>query len=295
MDLTEIGFPPEDAQFMESRKFQVQEIARWYHMPLNLLGENDKAATYASVEQFMLSFTTHTIRPWLVRWEQALNMQLLTENEREEYFVEHLVDGLLRGDTAARYGAYAIGRQNGWLSANDIRRLENMNPIDGGDIYLVPLNMTPAEEMTNDKTDDEPEGEPDDEPGGVVDTARGLGQDGQDRQDLDLYPLCMDAAMRIVRREVQDVRDAARRWLEKGHEEKFDKWLDAFYETDHPEFVMRALEPLMAGAGYTGEAQKKRMGSILRSMDRAVMDDLDEWMESYPPILANEIMEVLND
>lgn len=135
-----IGMKPEEAQFIETRKFQTQEIARLYRVPPHMIGDLDRA-TFSNIEHQALEFVTHTMRPWLVRWEQELNRKLF---RRPDTFAEFNVDGLLRGDIEARYRAYAVARQWGWLSANDIRDRENMNPIADGDVYLTPLNMIPA-------------------------------------------------------------------------------------------------------------------------------------------------------
>jgi len=142
MKLETFGVPPEEAQFLETRKFQVTDIARIYRVPPHMIGDHEKGATYASVEQQSIDYVTHTLRPWAVRIERAIRQQLLTPRERGRYFAEFLLDGLLRGDTKSRYDAYAVGRQWGWLSRNDVRRMENMDPIEGGDDYLVPSNMT---------------------------------------------------------------------------------------------------------------------------------------------------------
>lgn len=143
IEIQSVTMPLDDAQFIETRKFQAQEIARIYRVPPHMIADLDRA-TFSNIEHQSIEFVMHTLRPWLVRIEQACRRVLLTPPQRQRYFVEFLVNGLLRGDIASRYQAYAIARQNGWLSANDIRRLENMNPIDGGDTYLVPLNMVPA-------------------------------------------------------------------------------------------------------------------------------------------------------
>lgn len=145
MSYKQIGLPPEDSQFLQTRKFQIEEICRIFRVPPHLVGSLDRA-TFSNIEHQGIDFVVHTIRPWLVRWEQAILSQLLTPEERKRYFAEHNVDGLLRGDIKSRYEAYAIGRQNGWLSADDIRGLENQNPLpDGqGQKYLVPLNMVDA-------------------------------------------------------------------------------------------------------------------------------------------------------
>lgn len=136
--------PPEDSQFIETRKFQLNEIARIFRVPPHLIADLEKA-TFSNIEHQGIQFVVHTLRPWLVRIEQAIFMQLLTEAEQLEYLVEFNVDGLLRGDFKTRQEGYAIGRQNGWLSADDIRGLENMDPIGGeeGSCYLVNGNMIP--------------------------------------------------------------------------------------------------------------------------------------------------------
>lgn len=144
MTYNSIGIAPEEAQFLGTRLFGIQEIARWYRLSPTLLGDLSHG-TFANVEQESLNFVIFSITSWLRRWEAALNRSLLSSKEKGKLFMEFLVDGLLRGDTASRFNSYAIARQWGWLSINDIRRLENMNPIDeGGDVYLSPLNMSDA-------------------------------------------------------------------------------------------------------------------------------------------------------
>lgn len=138
-----IGIAPEDAQFLETRKYQVNEICRIFRVPPHLVGDLDRA-TFSNIEHQSIEFVQHTIRPWIVRWEQEISRSLLDESERLLYFAKFNVDGLMRGDYKSRMAGYAIGRQNGWLSINDIRRLEDMSlvPADkGGDEYLVNGNM----------------------------------------------------------------------------------------------------------------------------------------------------------
>lgn len=132
----------EDAQFLQTREFQIADIARWFRVPLHMIGETSKATSWGSgIEQLSIGFVVYTLLPWLRRLEQAIMRDLMLAPR--QYFAEFVVAGLLRGDTKTRHEAYAIGRQWGWLSVNDIRRLENMNPVEGGDAYLQPLNMAP--------------------------------------------------------------------------------------------------------------------------------------------------------
>jgi len=142
MTYTRISIPPNDAQFLESRKFQLEEIARIFRVPLHLLQNLDRA-TFNNIEHLGISFVIYTLLPWLRRIEQAININLFSEQERKEYFAEHVVDGLLRGDFKTRWEGYAIARQNGILNADEIRSLENMNPLEGeqGKTYTIQLNM----------------------------------------------------------------------------------------------------------------------------------------------------------
>lgn len=144
MKYQQIGIPPEDAQFLETRKFQTNEIARIFRVPPHLIGDLEKA-TFSNIEQQSLEFVKFTLNPWIVRWEQALCKALLSPSEVGKYFIKFNVDGLMRGDYQSRMQGYSIGRQNGWFSANDIREMEDMNPIpdeEGGNLYLINGNMT---------------------------------------------------------------------------------------------------------------------------------------------------------
>ena len=148
MKFQSIGIPPEQAQFLQTRKFQLNEIARIFRIPPHMIGDLDKSS-FSNIEQQSLEFVMYTLDPWVVRWEQAIKRALFSESEKKEYFVKFNVDGLLRGDYQGRMNGYAVGRQNGWLSANDIRELENLNRIPeelGGDLYLVNGNMTKLSE-----------------------------------------------------------------------------------------------------------------------------------------------------
>jgi len=143
MKFERISMPNNEAQFLESRKFQVSEICRVYRVPPHLIADLEHA-TFANIEHQSISFGMHTIRPWLVRIEQSMNRALLTDKEKRQVFVRFNMDGLLRGDYKSRMEGYAIGIQNGFLSPNDARSLENMNPIpdeDGGNAFLCNGNM----------------------------------------------------------------------------------------------------------------------------------------------------------
>lgn len=144
MKYTPISISPEQAQFLETRKFQINEIARIFRVPPHMVGDLEKSS-FSNIEQQSLEFVKYTLEPWLVRWEQSMIRSLLSQENKAVYFIKFNVDGLLRGDYQSRMTGYATARQNGWMSANDIRELENLDriPVDeGGDFYLINGNMT---------------------------------------------------------------------------------------------------------------------------------------------------------
>lgn len=144
MKYTPISISPEQSQFLETRKFQIDEIARIFRIPPHMIGDLEKSS-FSNIEQQSLEFVKYTLDPWVCRWEQAMNRRLLRPEEKNKYFFKFNVDGLLRGDYQSRMQGYAVGRQNGWMSANDIRELENLDLIpdeEGGNLYLINGNMT---------------------------------------------------------------------------------------------------------------------------------------------------------
>ena len=145
MKYTPISISPNEAQFLETRKFQIDEIARIFRIPPHMVGDLEKSS-FSNIEQQSLEFVKYTLDPWVIRWEQSLSRALFSAEEKKEYFFKFNVEGLLRGDYQSRMQGYATARQNGWMSANDIRELENLDRIpaeNGGDLYLVNGNMVP--------------------------------------------------------------------------------------------------------------------------------------------------------
>jgi len=148
MKYTPISISLEQAQFLETRKFQINEIARIFRVPPHMVGNLEKSS-FSNIEQQSLEFVKYTLDPWVIRWEQSLMRALLTPDERNRYYMKFNLEGLLRGDYQSRMSGYAIGRQNGWMSANDVRELENLDRIpveDGGDLYLINGNMLPLKD-----------------------------------------------------------------------------------------------------------------------------------------------------
>lgn len=145
MKIEKIGIPPNDSQFLESRNFQVPEIARWFNLPPHKLKDLTKSS-FSNIEQEQISFVTDSILPWVIRFETNFNMQLLAERDQAQgYYFKHSVEGLLRGDAASRAAFYNPMLDRGVFSINEVREYEDKDPIEGGDIHLVPLNMTTLE------------------------------------------------------------------------------------------------------------------------------------------------------
>lgn len=143
MTYTRLGMTSNDAQFIQTRVQSLAEIGMYFGVPLHLIGLNDKASSWGTgIEQMGIGFVTYTLQDWLTMWEQAIGRDLIDEKETDLY-ARFNISGLLQGDSKTRFEAYATGRNWGWLSANDIRALEDMNPIKGGDEYMQPLNMAP--------------------------------------------------------------------------------------------------------------------------------------------------------
>jgi hypothetical protein len=239
------SIPNEDAQFLETRKFQRAEIAGMYGVPPHMIGDTERSTSWGTgIEEQVLGFMKFTIQPYLAKWEQEINRKLFDVGGR--YFAEFVVDGLLRADIGKRYTAYSIGRQWGWLSADDIRELENMNPLsDGdGDIYLQPMNMIEAGEepppapppagATPQETESEDEGE-----------ASG---DTQVNSLMRYAPILEDALKRCERREAKawaSVEDKARSEGQKA----VDKWCQVFFR-EHAVYVRNAILPIVQAMAF---------------------------------------------
>jgi len=159
MSWEQIGIAAKDAELINTRKFQIEDIARVYRMQLHKIGVLDKA-TFSNIEEQNIEYVVDTIRPWAVRWEQAMNMKLIEEEDQRELFFEFNLEGLLRGDSKTRSEFYLTMWSMGVFSGNDIAAKENMNPFEGGDQRFVPLNFIPLTDagMMPDSEDEPPRG-----------------------------------------------------------------------------------------------------------------------------------------
>jgi HK97 family phage portal protein len=299
MTYQQVGVPPDEAQFLESMKFNRSQIASIYRVPPHMIGDLERA-TFSNIEQQSIEFKIFTMEPWLVRLQQTINMQLLGEEGATpgagRYFAEFLPDALLRGDTASRYQAHAIAIQNGWMSRNEVREQENLNPFEGGDEYLVPMNMAPAEEDGPQTDDGGPQPEEEEGEGGIRNYELGIKNSekrtlrngveiraeqwdaGQARHELQVayLPLYEDVAGRVQRREANDIGNASKRLLAKGKAGEFQQWLRGFWE-EHEGFVARQYRPLVESAArQQGAIAAKETGK-----DAPGAEDVANYVTAY--------------
>jgi HK97 family phage portal protein len=310
MTIEDLGVPQTDAQFIESQKLTKAEIASLFRVPLHMVNDLDRA-TFANIEQMSLEFVIYSLTPWLVCIEQAISRSLLTPSERSRYYAKHKLQALLRGDNASRSQFYSTGLQWGYLSVNDVRELEDLQPIDAGDTYFVPLNMIPIEQAAAGAGAATPASEPGAATrSSTLPAAAGCtcgGQHGQPEhrasatddasEDLRLArvataaatrPVFEDVASRMVKRESADIQRAiAKVWRQRGADE-FSQWLATYYQ-DFASVLRDAFQPAVmsttrhASMAAAAELQRKPRGLTdqLRSFAAGYLDSLaDGWCAS---------------
>lgn len=260
---------PEKGQMTAARLHQVREIARIYRVPPHMLGDIEKAS-YASIEQQSMDFAQNTVHPWVIKWEQESNRKLLLEHEKPQLETRFNLDAILRASTQERYTAYQTGRQGGWLSVNDIRRMESLPPVEGGDVYLSPLNMTPVNQPTALRSDPQP------------DTRA---------------KLIEDAAKRVLTKEGKALTRAAKKLAGKPNELR--AWAETFYTT-HAVLVASTFDAPLKAAGLKlgGEEYAKRhCAASIEEIEAAIAaestaDELaEEWGDTRPAAIAQELLQ----
>lgn len=242
MKVERIGLTHEDAQFLETRRYQVEEIARIWRMPMHMLQELSRA-TFSNIEHQDIQFNKHCMSPYLVDWESTVLIKLLTPQERSVFFAEHVVEALLRGDTPTRYQAYQTAVDGGWMKINDVRRRENLDPVpaeEGGEVLWRPMNYMPSGAFMDFV---EPASQPAARAHGVVEArAKRKSPAARIRVMKSYRRVFEDAAGRIVRREVNDISAAAKKYLGKRSSSLFADWLEEYYR-GFPKVVQKNLAP----------------------------------------------------
>lgn len=310
LDWSSISIDPDDAQFLETRKYQRSEIAAIFRVPPHMIGDLEKA-TYSNIEQQSLDFAIFTLTPYLRKWEQRLSLSLLTEAERATYYFKFNMSGLLRGDNLSRSQAYATGQQNGWLSVNDIREMEDMNPIEKGDVYLFPMNMAPRDQIGK----IQPQANAP-QPGDVKRATCTCGQEHRDEMpqtEIRVAPgydwrsrqktaesfeiLFQEAAARVVRREAEQIRKAMKKHMATRDLMGFQNWMDEFY-TNFPDFVQKQFMPVLTSLSTLIFAQaSKEVGPEAEAQANKILTEengrcLPENVDKYAKVMAKQHVEL---
>lgn len=256
-----VSIPPEDAQFIETRGMTSLEVCQWLRVPpfkvFDMKGQNN-----GSLEQQQQSYVTDSMGGWMVMWEQELHDKLLTEAEKADHYFKHNASAMLRGDFKGRSEGYAIGRQNGWMSVNEIRALEDLNPVEGGELYLAPLNMTTLENLGNIAPADPAANNPTPtkgQPGPVVDPPK-RSLEAVSTQVEAIVRASQESMTEALRRVLHTEADKATRAIKRG---ELEAWAAEFYK-GHVDAVRAAVFPVVE--------------SIIGSVRAAI--DPDGWKES---------------
>jgi hypothetical protein len=270
-----VGIPPNEAQFLELRKFQVAEIGRLFGISqLHKIGDLDKA-TFSNIEHQAIEFVVDTIRPLLINAEQEINYKLF---EDEPYFAEFVIDGLLRGDTKSRNEAYAIMRQNGIISANEWRAMENMNPLDDeiGNMHIIPMNMIPADQARMPEVK-----EPAIEENSRMLEQRTLEQRKRDgllraRTAKSYEHIFKAAAQKIVSKERRHVIKAMEKHLGERSLSSFEQWLEDYYRELLP-VVRDSMRPAVLALA---EAIRAIASTEVNNTNATIDKTVDEYLEA---------------
>jgi len=294
MDWIQAGAPPEAAQMLQSRKFQISEVARVFMIPPHLLGDLERA-TFSNVEQQFIEYLTLCLRHHFVRWEQAGDKRLLLPSERERFYLKHIPAALLQTTTKERYDAYAVAINNGWLSPNDVRELEDLNPVEGGDVYLVPLNLIPVDAVgdlpgsSEGSTEGEEEEDDDDLPEVKAVRSFNLLEVRAQRSVTARLRLrgvherqLLAAAGRAVGAEIKAVRKAMKEQLGERGIQGFTLQLEEAYAREIEPMIVRELEPALLA--FAKEVYREACGEV--GSDPTPPKELTTFIRQYAENLA---------
>ena len=299
MKANEVGIPPQDAQYLEIRKFQRTEIASIYRIPLHMIQEHEKSTSWGTgIQQMSIGFVVYTLRPWLVKIEQALNMTLIPKEDQDEYFVEFLVDGLLRGDQAQRSAYYATMIQNQVMVPNEVRALENMNPIEGGDEPVRQQNIFGAAGSTPPKSDEE---DKDEEGRSAAHRAELETRDGITRKAIQssYADMIAEAVERVLKRERNDVIRNVKKLAGKRSDVDVAEWLDDYYTGKHRKYsastVGPALEALAIAIGAEAMAEIGKDWALTVAMREWIDGYIESWALGYTSSNLTQLTQIVDE
>lgn len=279
-----IGIAPEHAQFLETRRFQKEEIATMFRVPLHMINSMEKNTTWGSgIESINIGFVTYSLVPWFIRWQEAISTQIISDVERSQYFSEFVVNALMRGDAKTRAEFYRTMREIGVLSANDVRELESMNPVPDGDIYHIPMNWvelgaqpelpqvgSPIIEDNSDKK--------------KVETRAMRSGKARHRIANSYYYVLHDGIDRFVKKENANIRDAVKKYLNERDARQFAEWVSDYYK-GLSDYIKTRIMPSYMGlaTAIRGElAGEIDVSGALTSQDEVFLSDYaDAFVSRY--------------
>lgn len=270
MEYQEIGITPEDAQYLETRKFQAEDIARVYRVPLHMINILDHA-TFTNIEHQSIDFVKFTLAPWLARWETTVDRDLIGE---DDIYFEHKVDGLLRGDSEARWAQYQIGLQNRIYKPNDVKRLENLEPDEDGENYLVSPNASAETQQQQQNGNEEP---PDEDP---------------PEESQAFARMLADASKRIASAELRELEKRAKHAT--ADPEKFGAWVNEYYTGKYRDYVSQTVTPIYEAFEVTGLNQAIQhvvVDGMVTLSTGSPEEVLEDWKTSRATALTNILKE----
>ncbi len=266
MSFQEIGITPEDAQYLETRKFQMEDIARIYRVPPHMVGIMEHA-TFTNIEHQSIDFVKYTLAPWLIRWESSASRDLILEDNVK---LRHNVDGLLRGDSEARFSQYQIALNNMIMTRNEVRRLENLEPVDGGDEFMVPLNMAKEEDIETEPIEEE--------------------------ENEALAAMLADASRRIASAELRELDKRVKHAA--SDPDRFNAWVTDYYSGKYASYVTQTIEPIYTAFNVTGieDAVKAVAGDAILTLATGIpVDVFEDWKDSRVSALTHILKDKAND
>ncbi len=285
-----IGIPPEDSQYLETRKFQVLEIARWFRVPPHKLADLQRS-TFNNIEHQSIEFVTDSLLPWVIRMEQEADYKLIPPKDTGSFFTRMKLEALQRGDSKTQHKNFAIGRQWGYYSVNDIRGMLDLNklPGDTGDQYLVPGNMITADQVGKEPLSGQP---------GSNGNGNGKSNNNDDDTVKDSYRMVFrEAAARMATKEVKAASRAAKKF--KDDQKGFQKWVDNFYGIQQANFSEVMATPVMAlvhAVGIEDGCLSDVLGTVLEVSASVYADkNSNQLMHSYTEGKVDELMRIWSD
>tara|TARA_R100000808_G_scaffold502_2_gene2584 strand:- start:28950 stop:30998 length:2049 start_codon:yes stop_codon:yes gene_type:complete len=293
MEFKPIANSPQESQLIEERKFMVTEIARFFNIPPHLIADLEHA-TFSNVEEQQREFINFCMLPWLVRWEQALDAQLLTNEEKKSLFFKFQVQALLRGDAESRANFYASGKQWGWLSSDNIRELEDMNPLPEGqgDVFLQPLNMVDASEAPTEFG---------------INANRSISKEKQEKRNKknaiqrskyaeDFIELLEDGWSRVVNAEVQDIKKLINKNLSQRNTNQLMQEVEQYYLKDSSRIIPERTSAIYKSiTSLISNSLIDDTGTRLTEFerDRFLKEYMDNLTGEYRLLAVNQLSDVI--